>query len=89
MGNVNYMPVEIWLTNWLITTEKGNFTFKNEVTKKVPLFLLVNDEHFIKRVKGRLPGEKIRDAKIKKKMEIKIEYIKKIGMTNQLIEEEL
>jgi len=86
---MNYRPVEIWLTNWLISTEKGDFVFKGEVAKKIPLFLLVNDEHFVKRVKSKLAADKVKDIKIKKKLEIKIEYIKQIGTVNQLIEEEL
>jgi len=82
---MKYRAVEIWVSDWHVSTELGDYIFKNEVTKKIPLFLLLLDERFQARLKSKLPPEKEKNKNNKKKLVIKIKYLKKIGDVNGIV----
>ncbi len=83
-----YMPAEIWSSNWTVTIDQGKRVFTEEVITRIPHFLLVNDPDFIKRVSLKFPDTVAMKTQFSKPLNIKIEYIKKIGIVNQIIEED-
>jgi hypothetical protein len=85
---MQYTPIEIWSADWHIKTEVGTFTFLEQSTRKMPISALMNDTSFMARIRNKLPSEKKRDAKLKKEFEMTIKYNKKIGIVNQLIEDD-
>ncbi len=82
------MPVEIWCADWIVTIDQGKRIFQSEVTKRVPLQFLVNDSHFVGRVKRKFPDTIAMATQFKKPLNIKIIYTKQLGSVNQIIEED-
>ena len=82
------MPVEIWSADITIKTEEGTRIFTDEVTKKIPHFLLIRDAVFLKKVRMKYSDAQKNDTLFSKGITITIQYNKQIGTVNQLIEED-
>ncbi len=82
------MPVEIWSADITVKTDEGTRIFTEEVIKKIPHFLLINDAVFIRKIRMKYSDAQKNDTLFKKGITVKIQYNKQIGIVNQIIEED-